>query len=346
MADAVHDVEEATVVEFFARMNAQGVEYALLRNYEQYPKFGHDVDLIVRWDHLPRWKAIAKSCADDFGWSALTDCDHWAQSSSREHCIQALRFYTLDSEQYLEFDAFHSLLVLGLPFVGEDSVLRGRVWDERGFYRIDEHLENLFRLLQIARLAGISGTAEKLERYRLRALSFWSVAGNLSESAAGLGLPNLAQAVEYLAAGDMQSFKTQIDRQKRIWWIRWLLAHPFRGIKIMFDRFADYLRLFWLRPCGFKVRVFARTIDDRKRLEQMMARFMGTNFIHAFTASRNLRKRRWVLERGGIVVNWTPADRAQVAIGTEAGDRPAKEELVKMIIDRHHRITDRRLSTS
>lgn len=346
MTDAENNLERATVVEFFARMNAQGVEYALLRNYEQYPSFGHDIDLIVRWDHIPKWKAIAKSCAEDFGWSALTDCDHWARSSSREHCIQALRFYDVDSEQYLEVDGFHALLLLGLPLVPEDAVLRGRVWDERGFYRLDECLENLFRLLQIARLAGISGTQAKLERYRTRALSFWSSAGNLSEFAAGLGLPNLARAVEFLAAGDTRTFKTQVERQKRIWWVRWLLAHPICGIKIMFDRLQDYMRLFWLRPCGFKVRVFARTADDRKRLEQMMAGFMGTNFIHAFTASKNLRRRRWVLERGGIVVDWVPEQRAQVAIGTGAGDQPAKEELIKMIIDRHHRITDRRLNAS
>jgi hypothetical protein len=346
MTDAANDLEQATIVEFFARMNAQGVEYALLRNYEQYPRFGHDVDLILRWDHLPRWKAIAKSCADDFGWSALTDCDHWARSSSREHCIQALRFYALDSEQYLEIDAFHALLLLGLPLASEDAVLRGRVWDERGFYRVDPHFENLFRLLQIARLAGINGAQAKLERYRTRALSFWNSAGNLKEFAAGLGLPKLARAVEYLAAGDTQSFKTQVDRQKRAWLIRWLLAQPLRGIKIMFDRFEDYMRLLWLRPCGFEVSVFARTGDDRRRLEQIMAGFMETNFIHAFTASKNLRKRRWVLERGGIVVNWAPEDRAQVAMAADAGDRSAKDELVRMIVDRHHRITDRRLNAS
>jgi hypothetical protein len=53
-----------------------------------------------------------------------------------------------------------------------------------------------------------------------------------------------------------------------------------------------------------------------------------------------------VLERGGIVVDWVPEHRAQVAIGTGAGDQPAKEELIRMIIDRHHRITDRRFNAS
>lgn len=342
MADAGNDASQATVREFFARMNAQGVDYALLRNYEQYPDFGHDIDLIVRWDHLSRWKAIAKSCAEDFGWSALTDCDHWAGSGSREHCVQALRFYAVDSGQYLEFDAFHSLLILGLPIAEEGSVLRGRVWDERGFCRIDERLENTFRLLQIARLSGVKGTQDKVERYRTRALSFWDSAGNLNAFASELGFSNLTKAMEYLACGDMRAFRTQIERQKRIWLIRWLFTRPLRGIKIVFDRLRDYVRLFWLRPCGFKVRVFASTAEDKRRVERMMNEFMSTNFIHAFTTSKNLRSMRSVLERGGIVVEWTGQEKAQVVVGPESRDSIVKEQLVKLIIDRHTLIVDRR----
>lgn len=344
MLDPEEDVEAATVIEFFARMNAEGVEYAILRNYESFPKFGHDIDLTVRWDHLSKWKTIAKSCAVDHEWTALTECNHWARSSSREHCAQTLRFYMMPSEEYLEFDAFHSLLILGLPFADEDFLLHDRVWDNRGFYRINERVENLFRLLQIASLCNKSGAEEKLMRYRDRVLLFWDKVADLSAFAASTGLSDIAASLDYLRSGDFQSFRKEIDRQKRAWWIRWISARPLRGIKITFDRFADYLRLFWLSPCGFRVRVFAGDEGQRRQLEQIMKQFRSTNFIHAFAASRNMRERQWVLERGGIVVDWVAEERAEVIMGPGTDQEAAIAKLLTLIVDRHPRILDRRAS--
>ena len=110
------------------------IDYAVLRNYEQYPDFGHDIDLVVRWSDLPRWKQLAMACAVDHGWAVLAECGHWARSSSRIHNIQILRFYSQHPPQYLQVDAFHSFLVLGLPLFDEDTLLSERIWDGRGFY--------------------------------------------------------------------------------------------------------------------------------------------------------------------------------------------------------------------
>jgi hypothetical protein len=321
-------------------MNAEGVEYAILRNYEFFPKFGHDIDLVVRWSNLSKWKEIAKSCAVDYEWSTLTECNHWARSSSHEHCVQTLRFYRMPSEEYLEFDAFHALLILGLPFADEDLLLRDRIWDERGFYRINARTENLFRLFQIASISTLKGTEEKLMRYRDRALLFWDTSTDLTAFAASTGLSGIATAMEFLRSKDFRSFKSQIDRQKKAWWIGWMGAHPLRGIKITFDRLVDYLRLFWLSPCGFRVRVFAGDEGQRRQLEQIMKQFRSTNFIHAFTASSNLRERLWVLERGGIVVDWVPEKRAEVIMGPGTNQEAAIAKLLALIVDRHPRILD------
>ena len=345
MTGAPSGMEGATAVEFFRRMNAQQVEYALLRNYEQYPSFGHDIDLILRWNDLPKWKAVAKSCAEDFGWSALTECDHWARSSCREHTIQILRFYATSPLRYLQIDAFHAMPVNGLPLFDEDALLCGRISDDRGFFRIDERMENFFRLFQISSLAGVAGAEEKLELYRERALSFWSAAGDLDRYGASAGFSGMEAAVEHLRAGDLRSFRLKINRQKRAWWRSRMFSHPWRGSTLILNRFADYMRLFWLRPCGFTVRVSAPA-RQHGMVDAIMRRLVGANFIRGYTVGRQHEKRQQVMERGGIAVKWASAERADVILDGDADEERVSARLVTLILERHPRILDRRQAAS
>ena len=332
---------QTTTLDFFARMNQQGVEYALLRNYETYPDFSHDVDLVVRWSDLSRWRAITQACAADHGWDVLTECDHWARSSSREHTIQARRFYTIDRPQYLHIDAFHSFVVLGLPLVAEDVLLRDRVWDERGFYRINECVENFYRLMQIARLAPKGQSTERVERYRQRVLTFLKTASNFSDVAASLEFPEISKALVFLESGDIRSFKKEIDRQKRRWLIGTASSRPFSAGKMIFHRMQDYLRLFWLRPCGFEIPVFAPDATHRERLERIMSYLVDTNLIPLFSSSTVSRERRRIKERGGIVLEMGPRERAQVVVDPSADDPQIIAALTTLIVERHPRVWSR-----
>jgi hypothetical protein len=336
--DENSDIQDATVIGFFSRMNDEEVEYAVLRNYELYPKFSHDIDLVVRWRDLPRLMAVARSCAIDYGWSALTECDHWARSSIHEHTIQVKRFYTVNPPQYFQIDAFHSHLVLGLPLFDEDALLRERIKDSRGFFRIDERVETFCRLFVIARLVGLKGTEEKVKRYSDRALSFWKKAPGPSQFAGNLGFPNISAALDFLRSGNLQLFKKEIDRQKRAWWIKQVSSHPLRAGKLVFNRSIDYLRLFWLRPCGFDLRVFANDEGQRKRLEQFLKRLTEANIITHFTLSSDFKERRTVRERGGIVVVWAPAESADVIIDCQADEQSIMGALITRIIERHPKL--------
>ncbi len=337
MHDAVGGLESATVVEFFRRMNEQGVEYALLRNYEQYPKFSHDIDLVVRWSHLQPWREIARGCAADFEWDALTECDHWAQSSSPGHAIQILRFYRKSPLHYLQIDAFHAQLVNSLPLLDEEALLRGRIWDERGFYRIDEQAENFFRLFQIARLAGIPDAHARAEVYRSRALPFWARMNGVGSYCAAIGFPDMTAALRDLEAGDLASFKSKVDRHKRTWWLAKMLAHPLRGSRMLLDRFADYVRLYELRPCGFTLRV-AASAEQRRQLDAALARLIDTNFILLYSLGGSRKKRHQAMERGGIAVLWEPAQCAEWVLDSTASEDAIFERLLTMLIERHPRI--------
>lgn len=342
MLSANSDMQEATAVDFFSRMDAEGVDYAVLRNYELYPQFGHDIDLVVRRRDLSKWRDIAKSCAKNHGWMALTECGHWARSSSGEHNIHILRFYSADPLRYLQMDAFHSLLILGVPLFDEDTLLRERIRDHRGFYRIDERIENFYRFVQIAKLAGMRGTEEKLERYSRRALSFWEETPDLTAFAEAAGFPYIWTAFDHLRSGDFERFKSELDRQKRAWLLGRVHSEPIRTGRMIFDRVVDCLRLFWLRPCGFDIRAFASDEGQRKRLKETLEKLTRANVITSFTLSRGFKERQRARERGGITVDWAPAKRANIIMGCEADEQSAMNALLKLIIERHPRLLDQR----
>ena len=333
MLSASSDRIDATVVDFFSRMNQECVEYALLRNYENYPRFGHDIDLVVRWRDLPKLAAIAKCCAIDHGWSALVACNHWARSSSPVHTIQIHRFFSIDPPQYLQIDAFHSFIVLGLPFFDEDNLLRGRIKDPRGFYRINNHTENFYRLFQIASMATSKRAAEKTNRYRERAMSFWENAGDPAPLE-GAVVPDMSTAVDLLRKGALRAFRNEVRRRSVTWWIEQVSEHPFRSGKIILDRLLD-LPMLWLRPCGFILRVFADDNIQRKRLERIVQRLVAENVFITHTFSRNILERRRVRFVGGIVFVWTSAERADVIVEGQAGDQSVEHDLLIRIIKRH-----------
>lgn len=339
------EMQDATVIDFISRMNQDRVEYAVMRNYEAYPNFGHDVDLVVRWSDLPRWKEIATACAEDHGWSVLTECDHWARSSSREHIIHILRFYSVNPRRYLQIDAFHSFLSLGLPLFDEDALLRDRIRDERGFYRINEAVENCIRLFQIAKLAGMKGTEKKLARYGDRALAFWKSTPDLAINAQSFGFPKLLVALDWLEAKDFKIFKKEIDRQKRVWLIKQILTRPIYAGKMICDRAVDYARLFLLRPCGFNLRAYASDEMRRKVLGHVLRELAGTNMITHFTLKTGFKDCHKVLERGGIVVKWVSAKSAEIVSDQKTDEHKLSSELLERIIERHPRLFDQRITT-
>ena len=97
-----------SVLAIFERLNAENIAYAVLRNAEQYPHFGHDVDLIVADSDRTRCREIFIDVAKMQGWQALTECQHWAKSKHCQwHNIEIFRFFHPQQLAYLQLDLFH-----------------------------------------------------------------------------------------------------------------------------------------------------------------------------------------------------------------------------------------------
>ncbi len=84
---------ESTLVScLIQEMDKCSLQYAILRNYENYPSFGNDLDMVVDKRDVPKWREIAVKTASQEGWDNVTECHHWSDQTLDHLNIEVFRF--------------------------------------------------------------------------------------------------------------------------------------------------------------------------------------------------------------------------------------------------------------
>ncbi len=324
-----------SVAELFKRLEKRQLSYAVLRNYENFPDLrgsgrtrNTDIDLVVRRAELPVLREVLISVAADCGWDVLTECGHFSQSRVRHHNIEVFRFYRNSPLQYLQVDVFHALLVWGLPFMDEEDLLRGRKHDSvRGLTHMDPLKEQTFRLIQIHGLGQSPRTAIKRERYRRKIEAFREHHDqeylNTLKRYFGSHGPRAAAA---LRTGDAAAFKRMIQLGKRHFWMKYWVRHPLSALFQVSERQRESRLRFNTAPCGCTLDVHAGTVQARASLQKAMELLIELNVVDEWIETQEHRPlnahEQNVLEQGGLLVQWTDANRASVVV--EEGESPAE----------------------
>ncbi len=292
-----HQATEA----LFSALKSAELRYAVLRNYDQYPDFGHDIDLILHQQDLPAFRTLITKLATEENWHQLTECHHWAKSASPHHRIEVFRCYLTESE-YLQVDLFHAFLLWGLPLLNEHDLLANNMKDERGFTRIHHHHENMFRMLQIHRLTGINAH-EKIQRYQQRIIDHAEAQGTAFTEALmqTFGI-KAVQALQALKVNDHQAFIKCIADMKKAYLLNQLLQKPFYTIHHLWNRFVDLIQFNYLSPCGQTLPIQQST--GTESLFQALDTLKNCFAISQWAVYNQLtaKERQRILERGGIVV--------------------------------------------
>lgn len=339
---------ENTVVDLFQALEGRGIRYAVLRNYEMFPSLRRandpsphtDIDLVVDSRDLADFRTVMAAIAEDHGWDALTECDHWTQSRIRHHNIEAFRLHRARPLEYLQVDVFHGLLLWGLPVYDERRMLEGRIYDRaRHLARIDPVKENLYRLLQIHGL--YPGAPRKRTRYQEKALAFRasnreSYDQQLTATFGRFGV----RAIEALSRGDTPQFIFNI-RMGRIWFaLRFASHHPLRILFYLGWRLREHMQRFYTRQCGFVLRVAAPDEARRQTVREVMDDLVRNSFLDEWREYEAGTRRSFsdhaVMEQGAIIIEWTKADRADMNLR----DYKDRSEIVDAILragTRHHK---------
>jgi len=285
------------------------IPYVIARNYENYPDFGHDLDLFYS-SSKPVFDDIAMTVAAECGWDVVTYCDHWSKSPVFEHNIDVYRFYTFDSNEYLQVDLFKGFLVWGIPLVSSDEVLRNRELHSSGlFYKPNISIENIFRLLQINSLIGNECDVKKVERYRDRVLKYCEIGSeSLLEYGKKFGLIYIKESLGSLSMNDLNQFRFYMNKSKKNFFIKCFYNDPILSLRQLFSRVVEYYRLFHSSPCGSEISVYVQYENQKNMVKGELNRLIDTNFILCWSELKSKHtyslKERKVLERSGVLVKW------------------------------------------
>ncbi len=340
---------EASVARLFRELEQRKVRYAVLRNYELLPSLRRedgsaqrtDIDLVVDSRDLPSWREVAKDVAEQNGWDALTECDHWMQSPAQHHNAEVFRFNRFSPPEFLHVDVFHGYLISGLPLVDEAGMLAGRIKDPGGrFTRIDPVTENLYRLMQVYSHYCENPASAKVTRYRKRLLQFWETdrerfRRRLRSKFFLFG----EQAVEALQQEDMNRFARKMRWARLYFTVKFSLAHPVRTPWYWFCRKRENRVRFFTRPCGRVVPTCAAE-EKRQTLRDVLDELSYKNFMDRWAErtapAQDISKiERSVMEQGGLVIEWSSPEASELVI-TAADDRESiARKVIEILLVRH-----------
>lgn len=124
------------------------IKYAVLRNYENLPKIGNDLDLIADSDKLNEIKLIFQECKSKFGWEYFVQINKW-KSYVNDFSIYVFKFFCFRTNCILHIDIFGGYSIWSAPAISQTSFLKDR-FKYRGFYIISPKHEVIIRSMQLA----------------------------------------------------------------------------------------------------------------------------------------------------------------------------------------------------
>jgi hypothetical protein len=322
----MRDIIENTVTGLFRELEASGIRYAVMRNYELFPSLKRagestahtDIDLVVDSRDLDELRTVLAGIAEEHGWDTLAECDHWAQSAIRHHNIEVFRFQRTQPLEYLQVDVFHGYLLWGLPLYDETQMLEGRIHDAaRGLTRVDPVKENVYRLIQIHGL--YPDSERKRARYQAGVIAFRaSNTDAMDRILTGLFGSVGLSAVKALTTNDMARFMHSMRLARIQFILRFALSHPFAVLKYIVCRFREHIKRFHTRQCGSVLWVAVRDKGQRETVRGIMNELVRNSFMDEWSeresGARTSKKDRVALEQGAIIIEWSESDHADIDV--------------------------------
>jgi len=348
IANECHEIGEScradkTVVDFVAQLDKKDIPYAIARNYENYPSFGHDLDLFVRCQDVEFFIDISVELASKHGWDYVTQCD-WDIWWHKDHSVKQIRFYNDSDFNYLQIDLIHFFPLYGLPLIAANELLLDREVDVQGrFYKISKSKENFIRVFQIYSLLGSKSNAAKIARYSKRLESYIENHGNsgLLNEGVKLGVGDgIWKAICLYNNSSIEEFKKGMLRLKLKLLVIKLFKNPFKSLYLMLKRISFYIRTIIIPIHGCYIRIFLGETDKNTAL-LILQTLKEKDYITSWKVRSNNnfyfnRKERKTMEKGGILVQWAEKPSAKcIDLSKSTENKDASEILKQHIIFRH-----------
>ncbi|MCK4870203.1 MAG: hypothetical protein KAS93_03745 [Gammaproteobacteria bacterium] len=143
----MNNLVPVTVTDILQKFDASNIEYAVLRNYEQLPNIGHDLDLVCTESQIEKIREILAVAAKKHGWEFLVEYPHY-RSGLYMYNICVFKFYDQKFGNFLQIDLFGGFSIWAASGISAEDFIARRLKHDF-FYKIDFYDELIIRAMQL-----------------------------------------------------------------------------------------------------------------------------------------------------------------------------------------------------
>ena len=182
-----------------SKLNQLKISYCIARNYQTHPEYGGDLDLFVPVKDVQFVINVIKDVCGEFDCSMLLQSFQFSSFVAKSQKIFV--FYILDKAggKLHQIDLFMGFSLWGVCVIDSDTIVKNRVWDKNGFFKMDPNHELMIKYFQIQSYKSLHHNA-KVEKYRAQ------LGDLLSDGRVIETTPYILELRDFFEKGKMPSF--------------------------------------------------------------------------------------------------------------------------------------------
>lgn len=237
--------KEKTTIFIFNEFKKKKVDYAIGRNYENFPYFKSDVDIFY-YNNLQKIKKILVTAAKKYNWSFLVYDESKCKNFEKENGIDIFYFYDKRNNIFLQYDFFKSMLILSLPYFkfSKDNFIKIK----NDIKVLPKNISASYNIFQISKLLKVKNkNFRKIKKYRKNFLKIRF--NNIFKKKFPLEIFLLSKIRINLKKNNFIFFQIYIFFYKKLFFFNYLIKNPFQIYKF-FLRIYEYYLLYFRQPTG------------------------------------------------------------------------------------------------
>ena len=292
---------EELVMSFLSICQKENINYAIARNYENYPYFDHDLDIFCSPKDYQDLKNILLGLIS-IEWDYYKEELSYTGSSFEDQNVNCLKIFNSSNNSFLQVDFFYGLTFFGLNHINIESILEMKIFDaEKKFYRVNKELEMYYRTFQIASRYSAEGKTEKLTSYAQSWMSFFSDKTKFNFKFSIISDEDFNSLNMFLQNNNFDKYLRLVRFIKLCFVLKRFIQFPISSFLRFSQRCKGILREYFTKPSGINLYYDG---DINESVKEQLNFFTKIKVIPGWGQKEllSLTQRIKLRERGGVIL--------------------------------------------
>lgn len=135
--------------QIISRLNRYGVSYCIARNYQNHPNYRGDLDLFVCKEDVSRVGKIVMQLCKEYEGVLLLQSYQFSTLVTDTQKIFVFYILDINNGKLYQLDLFMGFSLWGVCVLDSKNIIKNRIWDKYGFFRMAPNQELLIKYFQL-----------------------------------------------------------------------------------------------------------------------------------------------------------------------------------------------------